>query len=889
MIVLRANAGLKSTFETLIKTMHANVKWNGQFVIIDNYLILLGEVRSLFFHFDSRKVVENIIDLPIKEEEIKPTEGETLVRDVINIILYAFGKWGTIKGLKVEKDYAQLNRLFQNVLTELYVEPEYTPEYFRFYQKGIRITYEDVIQIALEAREKVLETEQEETQGLWHKVVWKMAQVEFERVETTLEERKKGRLGNNFYRIGYVCPKCERLLHMVVYPQGKEFKIETPEGTVLLARACTCENCNRFYTPRPHKMLSEGDIYLMDFEEDRKAYEDYLELLGKRGDRVSSYRYNEYADKRKAAQENQAQGQKQESEENLDIICRDLADYSEKDFLTIQDKIEEGFFSDESIRRCEEAVKKDRARRIKKRKEIFRKERAEDAENVSEQNGESSFEQHKYREDIQGDTAVQQHIQQEAAECSSGTVKSAEKKNAEQETARKKYQAKIQMIERLSERQLGELKSQLAKDNTLPTEEREQYLAQVEEKQNQKKIADNTRKAQKCADKSYVIIKRVYDEIAQEKLPKESKEKILEPLRERMKQQGTAEVKDMMEHLPPNMDRAKYRVIEQKLKSYEDVDTAAYEEQLKGRREAVEQQEVVNMINRARKISRDDIADLIMRLKEQDFSNEVLRPYIEKLEDKIRKIDEDTLAKLVGDPMHMSFEEGVKAYETVENGDFLPELKQNTLEMIGKRLAKIKTDESELLVKKLKDELAEAGIEDNPKHHFYSARKVLLKQATPDETAVIDYAMASYAAGCGRFEYPILVVDTSRNESGKEGIILTPEHLYYSTMLSAYGITIPAIESVTASTGLLNKGLYIKQKNGTKTKIPYAVDNKDLPALAEVLHGFIKYLQEKPDSRNISYLAREKHENICCFRCGYVYKGNSVCPKCGYKNNNILS
>lgn len=61
-----------------------------------------GEVRSLFFHFDSRKVAENIVDLPIKEDEIKDTD-EAAVRDVINMILYAFGKWGTIQGLRVEK------------------------------------------------------------------------------------------------------------------------------------------------------------------------------------------------------------------------------------------------------------------------------------------------------------------------------------------------------------------------------------------------------------------------------------------------------------------------------------------------------------------------------------------------------------------------------------------------------------------------------------------------------------------------------------------------------------------------------------------------------------------------------------------------------------------
>ena len=168
MIVLKADSELKMTFERLIKTMHANVNWTGLFVALDNYLILQGEVRSLFFHFDSRKVAENIVDLPIKEDEIKDTD-EAAVRDVINMILYAFGKWGTIQGLRVEKNTEQLNTLFGHVLAGIYIEPEYTTQYFRFYHAGKRITYEDVIQAALEAKEAVQkEEEADEEQGLWH-------------------------------------------------------------------------------------------------------------------------------------------------------------------------------------------------------------------------------------------------------------------------------------------------------------------------------------------------------------------------------------------------------------------------------------------------------------------------------------------------------------------------------------------------------------------------------------------------------------------------------------------------------------------------------------------------------------------------------------------------
>ncbi|MBR5316399.1 MAG: hypothetical protein IKU39_00710, partial [Lachnospiraceae bacterium] len=119
MIVLNATPELRLTFEKLIQTMEVSVKWNGLFVVIDNTLILQGDVRSLFFHFDSRKVMTNIIDLDIKVQQITPVENNPYVKNVINMLLYAFGKWGNIKGLTVEKDYAQLGRLFGNILSEI--------------------------------------------------------------------------------------------------------------------------------------------------------------------------------------------------------------------------------------------------------------------------------------------------------------------------------------------------------------------------------------------------------------------------------------------------------------------------------------------------------------------------------------------------------------------------------------------------------------------------------------------------------------------------------------------------------------------------------------------------------------------------------------------------
>ena len=103
--------------------MKEPVEWNGTFVVVGDYLILQGRVRSLFFNFENRKVLTNIIDIPVKEEDVIELDNHTKVQNVLNLVLYAFGKWGMIRGVKVEQDYAQLNTLFTTVLREFAVEP----------------------------------------------------------------------------------------------------------------------------------------------------------------------------------------------------------------------------------------------------------------------------------------------------------------------------------------------------------------------------------------------------------------------------------------------------------------------------------------------------------------------------------------------------------------------------------------------------------------------------------------------------------------------------------------------------------------------------------------------------------------------------------------------
>lgn len=903
MIVLNATPELKLTFEKLIQTMEVQVNWNGLFVVIDNTLILQGDVRSLFFHFDSRKVVTNIIDLDIPVQKITPIENNTYVKNVINMLLYAFGKWGNIKGLTVEKDYNQLSQLFSNILGEMDIEPEYNKEHFWFYQKGVRIVYEDVVQCAIEYKEKDPEVPEEESKGLWHKLIWKQTFEEFPVRETTVKERNSNRLGNNFYLTSYVCPNCNEKMHGVVYPVGLEFIIDTNEGGVKIARAYTCGKCCSFYTPRPRRLLIDGDSYIMDFMGDKVAYADYQELLGKNGGKVCNPNYNTYVDKKKvsgvgsaggqaqamqpvASQSGMMQGQKEAEEwilAEFREVLEEIDEIPTREFEHFFAKVTEGFFPEKAIEPVEKALwKKHEAR----------------------QRGE------KTTGGIKG-VAQPVHVKQE--------------NKAVQEKV-ERYKTRLNLFPRLSERQRNELLKQISSDAVIAESTREELLETAKELKRQDNYEKLKEKVVGAKNKNRLVMLRVYGEIDDADLN--------EPERKKLFDLTGLTLKDYREYLAekeevPGLREEKAKKIaengtdkdEKMIGAHEKIGAgheSRYEREVKNRsvvgevhttsthqyvgvpdetatqkssidrsaiNKAADIREIETIIRETRASSREELQQLLDNLFAQDFDKEVLTPYEKQVKEKIQKLDEAYLDSILGDMLSLSSEEGVAAYEQIKEAQILPELKANALKQLEKRLSKLKADECELLVQKLQKEMKEAGIEEPDRHHYYPARRVITKEATEEEVEVIHYAKASYGAGIGLFEYPIWAVDTSMNRSGDKGMFLTPEHIYYSNLTTSYHISVFAIDRVSASTGLLNRGLYVHQKNGEKTKLPYAVETSELPKLAEVVDAFVKYLQEKPFSRKEVYLAKEKHEEICCFRCGHIYRGTDTCPKCGYKTN----
>lgn len=942
MIAFHATPELKLTFEKMIRTMEVKVKWNGLFVIIDNTMILQGELRSLFFHLDNRKVLTNIIDLEVPVQQISRIENNEAVKNVINMLLYAFGKWGTIKGLKVEKDYNQLNLLFRNILGELEIEPEYTKEHFWFYENGIRVVYEDVMQYAIDSvKEESLATEEEESTGLWHKLVWNQKYEDFPIKETTLSERNKNRLGNNFYLTNYLCPSCEKKMHGVIYPIGKEFVIDTKEGRVQIARAYTCSACNRFYTPRPKRLLLDGDCYIMDFGGDKLAYQDYKELLGKNGAKVCNPNYNQYLDQMapKNTHRNDAIAQKmaeREAVEELNELLEEIDDLPNREFHDFLAKVAEGFFPEKEIGPIEDALWK----------------KYEARERGEKTTGGIRGHEKKLKEPLQREEKNGKTEQQ--------------KKAIEEKTER--YKKRLELFPRLSDRQRMELMKQISLDNSIPEEIKNQLLEvgkTLKLKDNFKRLKEKIAEAK---NKNRIVMLHVYEEIDHADLDESDRDKLFELTGVRLKEYNDylaekeeeasvrrKRVEDIIVQPKETVRRrrneefndereeeqTKYHVgrrkepdkivqirrsdgssypnhksVRQRMNFFNNKKNGNRKEEkievrekrseteggyrnrnaqaepfarkklnFSGADKAAQIREIESMIRQTKSSGREDLYQLWKDLLSRGFDEETLEPYAEHVKSQIQKIDEEYLDSLIGNLADMTSEEGVEAYEKIKEANLLPELKLNTMRQLEKRLAKVKAEECDLLVQKLQREMDEARVADSDRHHFYPAKKVFLKEATEDEVEVIHYARAAYGAGIGLFEYPIFAVDTSRDRSGEKGFFLTPEYLYYSTLTTSYCMSVFSIEKFGVLTGLLNRGFYVYQKNGEKTKLPHALELSELPKFAEVLTSYVKYLQEKPFSRKEAYLAKEQHDEICCFRCGYVYRGRSVCPKCGYKAN----
>lgn len=919
MIVLKADKELNLTFQKLIKMMDAPVEWNGMFFVVGDYLILQGSVRSLFFNFDTKLVVTNIIELKAEEQMIAAVEQHPNVRDILNMVLYAFGKWGNIKGLRVDKDYVQLNRLFAQILGEFQVESQYGPEHFRFYKNKIRLTYEDVIEAVLsDEPEEILLPEEEEPQGLWHKLVWKKAVGSFLMRDTTLAERRRNRIGNNFYLAGYLCPKCGSQLYLAVYPEGREFQIETEEGAVRIARVYSCKKCCCMYTPRPKRLLVDGDVYKMDFERDETAYEDYQELLGRTAGRNVNTKYNEYVDKKMAMEMECADASSlQDEEQEITELIEHLPEVSEQELFHTLRKMEEGFYSDEGVRRLERAIHgEEEAEQVTEEdKEDTEKDIERDtekgAEKGIERDTERSIEKNIERdiekdaeEGLKRDSEDEPHTEVESGagvENSAGAERSAEgsgkpEKNVGRSTGMS--HADLKKVKEHSTVTAGK------------TREHSRTAAGGSKEKTQNKTGKTVGKTSGTLQEETQSAKEITEwaEDAGQTFERNSQKRTeqVEKTKSSKNASSVGAMNPSGNSIPEDSRTASEYVAstgsrtQSKYTASADSGSAsgyaaptgrtgtpaAPERDRQNRQEELKRlTQVQRRVNQPGRKTREELVSLLDDIKKENISPDIVRPYLEQVENRIRAMDEKKIKEICGDVGRMDFEDASEAAKQLENGNFLPQLKFDALKELEQRMSKIKTEECGLLVSKLQNAFDEAGMTELKRCHFYPAKRVWQRLAEPEETAVFEGAVEHFANGIGKFEYPVLLVDRSKDESGKEGVLLTPENLYYSAWMTSYYIPVMDIASIEAVTGLLNRGIYVHQKNGSRTKLPLPAAHGDMEKFAKVLEDFVRYLQEKPFSRKESYLAKEKHDTICCYRCGYIYKGTGVCPRCGYKQN----
>ncbi len=495
-----------------------------------------------------------------------------------------------------------------------------------------------------------------------------------------------------------------------------------------------------------------------------------------------------------------------------------------------------------------------------------------------------------------------QNSSPEQAESDARYRKVVEEVLAEKLTA--KYDARVRTLNNLSSRQLSDLKTQIEKEAVLSEDKKKQYLQKINGRLFQEEEKALAQKVELCRNRSYAEIGRMIEDIEKRSLPDELKQETVQKLKQFQKERAEQEVAQLIEHLPLHLDRKQLASYLDKINQYQDVDITPYRKQLEQRKDMAEKEEITAMIRRGGKKDRNALWNLYEQLQKQDYKEENKAPFLEKIYAKIQQMDEARIEQICPSIMTLSYTDALKAYDRISQGMFLPELKVNTLEMIKRRLTRLKTDESVQLMRKIKHDLEESLPPDYT-FYYYNAREEMKRTPEPSASTSVQAdlygkdeeldaenhreamlcAINGYAAQRGPYEYPLMVCDTSRNQNGKEGFVLTPDHIFYHTLFRSGVINIADIEEIHPGRKLFAKGVYVKYFDGSKEKLPNPIASKDWPAFAAVLYDFIIYLQERPESRSLEYMAKETHDVKCCYRCGFVYKTGNVCPKCGSKTN----
>ena len=868
MIVLKSTEELRKVFGKLIGTLSVPVEWDGNFVVMDNFLVLSGRERSVIFNYDTRRVSTNIIDLKLDKVNVQTISPQSQLINIFNLVLYAFGKWGALKGITVEKDETQINTLFGAVFGQIGVTAEYTAQYCFLYKGDMRITYEDAIQLAIEKDNDEAEDEEDKTAGLWHNMVWKVVNEEFAFSRTSLEERKRGRLGNNFYKVGYDCPRCGQKLYMAVFPEKDEPVIDTVNGQVRMARVFYCPECSVFFTPIPLKNLTDKEVFVLDFDGDRSAAGDYMEMLGKLAGDEPNGNFNEYVGTEKAEEQNKRPDlnsiDKGIEDKRVDLSGVDKGIEDKRADLSGIDKGIEDERAD--LSGIDKGIEDGRVDLNGIDKGI--------GDNYRNLNGINKFDEIIKAEEGFYPEEYVKHMEPEYERFWDRMVEESEERVEEAEENSAHGHIKTKHADLSPEHAAYSGKEDKA-DRIRETEEARRKAAQ------EKLIYS----VEHSAGKNYASLNNLERELATSELKTDTKRRLEKIIRDAKIDSAKVETKTMMSKLPAVLGEKAYHAYKDKLKQYNEIDTTEYEKELDDRRHLAERGEAEDILKRSRRSTRKDLLDMLDAIKGRKFSGDIEKEYADRVLDAVAKLDRRRMDDACRDSADYTGEELERLYNSIKEESFLPEIKNPALDSVAKRLKRIKNEEAGLLVARLKKELQNNNVSDNSRHYFYPAADASDDRSGENAIERMEYAKGTYGVSMGDFEYPIMMVDTTRTQNGREGMLLTPEAVYYSNFVTCGSIKVENIRAIEASTGFLGKSVTAHLNDGSKVKLPHVVGAGELKGYAKALNDFVMYLKERPFSRKEKYLAKEKHDVICCFRCGYVYKGLKECPKCGYKQN----
>ncbi len=967
MVWLKADAGLENTYKKLVYASKADVEWNGFILAENNTVILPGKVNSLIFDFDLKKVYPNIIDIPDMPADISGIDGKQLLKNIFNMTLYIFGKWGALQGIRVEHTYEKIDLLLKQILKEAGAEAYYSRNGIKFSCDGKSVVFEDIILAAINKIKKDEMAEEEEPedageeeypQGLWHDMKWKTTSASFGRQDLDSSTQGKDRIGSNFYIIPYKCPQCGSHLHMSVYPDGKEFAIDTEEGKVYAARVYMCPGCSIFYTPRPGKLLSEGDEYILDFDNDEKAAEDYKKLIGRNGGKNSNSNTNMY--------EHEYAGKVHNGSKSLAKICRNIRRLSIADLERLLEEMDEGFYRGSEVKRFLEYIQQELEFRRNEQLDpytAFRKglksgkigeegvaggterrrpdyssieDEEEPASNAQEETEEETAEEDSIMEDIikkymgvgenPGEDIPETEQDIQNGENTSETItENIATNNPEDNTntqeqpgkstkkatktkslfSKKNKQEKYTPATKTKPNDnIATSASKETEDNTsntpdtqavqdeenINTEKGEPVQKQettfVKEKGNNRTILnreDAVKKISAAKGKKYPEIERLFNEVKNSSLENADKEEFANELQGMLEQSGKKELDYLISHLPQSDTKERYKRTRERIKSYKDIDTSKYEEIIDKYIDNAEREELSSMVRKAAAGGRKSLLKALDDIKNKEFDLGVLKEYSDEIYRQVKDIDMETVRRIVPDISALDVQDGLRAIKEIEAADILPELKKEMSALIDKKLTRMKTEESGQLVEKIQRSL-ENRIEDLSRIHYYDAVKMVNGDNKDEESLLIRKAISKYAVLLGKYEYPVIIYDSSRFRNGKEGFIISPDHIFYKGVIKSGTLDIMDIDNISLENGKAGKAVFINNTSKRKIKLPCLFKGKDQENFAEILNEFAEYLKAKPKSRSVEYMAQEKHAAICCYRCGHVFKEGNICPKCGSRN-----